>query len=609
MPLTTTNNKRPGRRASFTDFEQLLGLNGVAPLAANEIDEGAEAVLYLRVSTTRQMDTAVDIDEDGNSIATQREMCLKRCGRLKAPIAEEFVEPGNSAQSIAKRPQFRALLRYVEANPQVGYVVIYMRSRAFRNYTDAAIAKRILATMGVKLISAKEEFGDGYMADAMEAITDIMNEVQVRQSGEDISNKMLHKAKSGGTTGRAKLGYLNTRKDFDGRLVNTVDVDPVRAPLIRWAFEQYATGEYSLAHLRKALTDQGLTTRRSAKRSEQPVSRSQLGVILRDPYYLGMVTFKGEVYPGRHEALVTPELFERVQRVMDARMQRNQRDITHHHFLRAMLRCDRCHQQGRTRQLIFSQPVNKAGQAYQYYVCRGRQEHSCELPNLRIADVEDAVGREVASLRLSAEEAATMRKQITGHLEQRLGLERETHARLSKELAKLDVKEERLLDLAADASLSTNKLRKRLNELRVSRAVLQRELDHTEDHVRKETDTMLVYVTLLERPGEFYAAATDEVKRKLLGAFYQAIWIDDDGHQTITTAEPREIVGQIRDMARQTGAEAASRATGAEEASSGPQAGSTGPSSAAPGHLPSAACSSKTELVGRAGLEPATQGF
>ena len=171
-PITTPPKRR--RRTSLGDFNQLLGLDGVVPLTSGDIPEGSEAVLYLRVSTARQMSTAIDIDEDGNSIATQREVGTKRCRRLNAPIAREFVEPGNSAQSIAKRPVFRELLRYVEATPQIGYVVIYMRSRAFRNYTDAAIAKRVLAAMGVKLVSAKEEFGEGYMADAMEAITDIM---------------------------------------------------------------------------------------------------------------------------------------------------------------------------------------------------------------------------------------------------------------------------------------------------------------------------------------------------------------------------------------------------------------------------------------------------
>lgn len=195
----------------------------------------------------------------------------------------------------------------------------------------------------------------------MEAITDIMNEVQVRQNGEDISNKMRHKAQNGGTTGRARLGYLNVRKDFDGRLVNTIDVDPTRAPLIQWAFEQYATGDYSLAALTTALEHQGLTTRRTAKWAERPLSRSQLAAILRDPYYIGKVTFKGDTFPGRHTPLITPELFERVQQVLDARRRRTHRDVRHHHFLRGLMRCSRCHATGQESPLIYSQPVNHAG--------------------------------------------------------------------------------------------------------------------------------------------------------------------------------------------------------------------------------------------------------
>ncbi|MGN6483093.1 MAG: recombinase family protein [Thermomicrobiales bacterium] len=342
------------RLGSVSRFESLLRLEDKKAQNTPRGSGTGSAVLYLRVSTQRQLHTAIDLDPDGNSIATQREATRKRAKRLKAPIAKEFVEPGHSAQSIAKRPVFRELLHYIEEHPEVGYVVIYMRSRVFRNQTDAAITKRILASMDVKLISAKEEFGEGYMADAMEAITDIMNEVQVRQSGEDIKNKMFHKAKSGGTTGRAKIGYLNVRREVDGHLINAIDIDPKRAPLVTWAFAQYATSEYSLTRLQEELAEQGLTTRRTARWDEKPLSRSQLGVILRDPYYLGMVTYKGQVYPGRHEALVTPEVFERVQQVLDARMQRTQRDITHNHVLRGMLHCGRCHAKGRTRQLVYT---------------------------------------------------------------------------------------------------------------------------------------------------------------------------------------------------------------------------------------------------------------
>lgn len=533
------------RRGAVSRFESLLRLEDrKTPSTQRDAGTGA-AVLYLRVSTQRQLHTAIDLDPDGNSIATQREATRKRAKRLKAPIVQEFVEPGHSAQSIAKRPVFRELLRYVEEHPEVGYVIIYMRSRVFRNQTDAAITKRILASMDVKLISAKEEFGEGYMADAMEAITDIMNEVQVRQSGEDIRNKMFHKAKSGGTTGRAKIGYLNVRREVDGHLINAIDVDPTRAPLVTWAFEQYASGEYSLTRLQEELAEQGLTTRRTARWEEKPLSRSQLGVILRDPYYLGMVTYKGQVYPGRHEALVSAEVFERVQRVLDVRMQRNQRDIVHNHFLRGMLRCGRCHAQGRDRQLVYTQAINRHGEVYAYYLCMGRQDHSCDLPHLPVTLVEDALLRAVDRLQLTPDAIAAMREQVTSHLDQRLNAEREAHARVKKELAALDGKEERLLDLAADGSLTTSKVQDRLRQLQVQRAALTHRLSTTADVIEQESDMLLRYLDLLEKPGAFYATAGDTVKRRLLRAYFAQIWIDDDGHQLTPDTRQQALVAQI----------------------------------------------------------------
>ena len=207
------------------------------------------AVLYLRVSTVRQMHTGIDVDPEGNSIATQRETCLAKAEGLDAAVVREFVEPGNSAQSIEKRPVFKQLLAFLEEHRDVDYVIVYMRSRAFRNSIDAAITKRALSLLGIRIISCKEDFGTGPVADAMETVSDAFNELMVRQNGEDIRQKLRHKALSGGTISRAKLGYLNTREEHLGKLFNSFGIDEKRAPLICMAFELYATGEYSIDRL------------------------------------------------------------------------------------------------------------------------------------------------------------------------------------------------------------------------------------------------------------------------------------------------------------------------------------------------------------------------
>jgi hypothetical protein len=49
------------------------------------------------------------------------------------------------------------------------------------------------------------------------------------------------------------------------------------------------------------------------------VSTSKIAAMLQDRYYLGFVNYRGEEIPGRHEPLVSPELFDRVAAVQSTR--------------------------------------------------------------------------------------------------------------------------------------------------------------------------------------------------------------------------------------------------------------------------------------------------
>ena len=91
---------RRQRRGSLSSFESLLRLDDAKALGGHHETGTGNAVLYLRVSTQRQLHTAIDIDPDGNSIATQREATIKRAKRLKAPIVREFVEPGTQPSPL-----------------------------------------------------------------------------------------------------------------------------------------------------------------------------------------------------------------------------------------------------------------------------------------------------------------------------------------------------------------------------------------------------------------------------------------------------------------------------------------------------------------------------
>ena len=77
----------------------------------------------------------------------------------------------------------------------------------------------------------------------------------------------------------------------------------MRGPLMAWAFETYATGDWTIRRLLAELTARGLTTAPGPNTPGKPLSVSHLHTLLRHPYYMGMVRYRGAIYPGKHEPL------------------------------------------------------------------------------------------------------------------------------------------------------------------------------------------------------------------------------------------------------------------------------------------------------------------
>lgn len=347
---------------------------------------GTDSVRYLRVSSPGQVET--EYNPEGISLPAQREACVTRERELGSVNAEEFIEPGHSAKTIENRPAFQEMLAYLSKHPNVGYVIVYALSRFARNRYDDAVTMMALKQMGVQLVSATEKnLDDSPAGRLMHGMLAVINEYQVDQNGADIKYKMGQKVtKHGGTISRAKLGYLNETVRFDGHKVNTIAVDPERARYIPMAFELYATGQHTYETVRDALTDAGLRTRGNRRWGPRPISTAKVGELLQDRYYLGYVTYEDVEYKGRHEPLVTQELFDRVQRVLQNERQSGTRQRTHDHYLKGVLWCQRC-----KRRLILMPGKSRNGQVYFYFICRGRQDHVCDLEYLHVSKVERAV--------------------------------------------------------------------------------------------------------------------------------------------------------------------------------------------------------------------------
>ena len=468
------------------------------------------AVLYLRVSTASQVNT--DYDPEGLSIPTQRKICLAKAKQLGITIVDEYVELGRSGTKTVNRPEFQAMLERLHTRGDVDCVMVYKLSRLNRSRFDDAVTMMELRKANVTLISATENIDETPEGQLVHGMLAAVNEYRSAADGADIRIKLLRKIEQGGTIGPAPLGYLNIIETIEGRRINTIGLDPERAPLIRKAFELYATGDYSCEHLQQKLTDLGLTTRPSAKRpTPNPLAVSTIHRLLADPYYTGIVTFKGKQYPGRHKPLVSQELFDRVQEIRALRSN-NTRDRVHFHYLK--------------------------GGTYAYYLCRGRQDGHCDMPYLPVSLVEDYVERHIRTLSLGSDFTQRTKTEITQALDNQQALIRQSNHAITRKLKDITAKEDRLIDLVADGSLDTTAARRHLTDLTQQRHHLEQTKQTLDQRLAIGRDVLTTSLHLLQDIGTLYHQSPNPVRGMLCQALFHTIYLDDTTVTTSTLKEP-----------------------------------------------------------------------
>lgn len=228
------------------------------------------------------------------------------------------------------------------------------------------------------MISAKEHIhGNDPSQRMMRGMLAVINQYQSEASSADIKERLARKARKGGTIGYAPIGHLNVKDEFEGRKVNTVTVDPERAPYIVHIFELYATGRYSFADIRAIVTEQGLRTRPAKKYPAGiPIAIGSIGKIISDHYYCGYIKHGSVEYEGRHEPLISEELFDKAGRVLATNTHSGIRRRVHHHPLKVLPWCSR-----RKKRFALANATGNGG-TYAYVFCMGRKTHTCDMPYL-----------------------------------------------------------------------------------------------------------------------------------------------------------------------------------------------------------------------------------
>jgi len=416
------------------------------------------AALYLRVSTARQASKGGEAE--GYSIPAQREACRRKAAELGAEVVEEYVDAGASARS-ADRPALHALLDRLGEQRDIDYVIVHKVDRLARDRADDVKIGLAIHQAGAVLVSATEQIDDTPAGTLLHGIMAAIAEFYSENLSHEAKKGLHEKARRGGTPGYAPLGYLNTTSRVDGHEVKTVELDPDRAPHLQWAFESYATGEWSITDLVAELERRGMKSRPSATSSGTPLTRSQVHRILSSPYYLGQLVYGGVTYDGLHEPLIDHVTWQQVQAVLAGRRLAGDRSWKHGHYLKGSLFCARCHSR-----LGFCYASGRGG-VYPYFYCLGRNKKrtGCQLPYLNAEAVEAAVARQWHEVKLTPDVLDSVRIEITKELETEQARNQRVLTTQRRRLQRLERTRQKLIDAYLAEALPVADLKPRQEAL------------------------------------------------------------------------------------------------------------------------------------------------
>jgi site-specific DNA recombinase len=498
-----------------------------------ETESAVTAAIYARVSSFGQLGR--DGDEDGYSLPAQVEACKREAIARGAEVVKVYMERAESAKSD-DRPVLQSMMRELPALG-VKYLIVHKVDRLARNRLDDATLYQRFVGMGITLVSASENIDDTPAGRLMHGMLASFAEYYSNNLATEVKKGLRRKHEQGGTPHRPPIGYRSKREWISGQDIRTVELDPDRAPLITHAFDLYATGRWTTRRLAAYLTEQGLRSRATRRTPERPLTASRVQEMLRNSYYIGIVTWDGRSYPGKHDKLADQETFDRVRALLAAAKIGGDRPQVHQHYLRGSVFCERCH--GR---LLYGRHQGRS-RHYEYFCCNNRATRGrviqCDSGHHPVEATEDSVIDDVYSqLHLELEVSEQIRRELTGHLSDQAAVVRQEAERHERALKAIEGKQEKLVQLYYRDLVSEDVFTAEQDKLKAERRAAKRLQAVASAQLDDANEALEIALGRLDNISQVYRDGTPLERRILNQAIFERIDIGPDGQTTGTTLTP-----------------------------------------------------------------------
>jgi site-specific DNA recombinase len=323
---------------------------------ATELDQSA--VIYCRVSSAAQV-------KRGDGLGSQETRCREYAAGRGYKVVEVFHDEGVSG-SLINRPGMIAMLSFLKKHRryQDHIVIIDDISRLARGLEAHIQLRTAIGAAGGKLVSPSIEFGDDSDSMLVENLLASVSQHQRQKNAEQVVNRMRARMLNGYYVFKVPFAYRWERVAGHGKMI--VRNEPF-ASILQEGLEGFASGRFGSIFEVKAFFETHPTWPRHRNGEVHPTVVKDL---LSRPVYAGYLeapNWQVSLQPGKHEALVDFETWQKIQRKLKGRpIVPTRKDLNEDFPLRGFVTCACC-----------DQPMTAAwskgrNARYPYYFCMSR---------------------------------------------------------------------------------------------------------------------------------------------------------------------------------------------------------------------------------------------
>ncbi len=306
-------------------------------------------------------------DRQALSIEAQRRELTEYAQRNNLKVIQVF-EESQSAYKLG-RPIFDNMMKLCEEGLANG-ILTWKPDRLARNALDGG---RVIQALDDKVIqeirTPYEIFKQEDNRMMLYVLFGMSNDFS-RQISANVKRGNRQKYARGEFLGGfAPVGYTHAKVGNSRNII----LDPIKAPLVKQAFEEYATGKYSVMQILNQVHKWGLTSVTGRK-----FLKSEMYRLLRTPVYYGVYKHGGETHQGSYEPLISKSLFDQVQIVLSNRGKPRNQDWIHTY--KGLIKCSNCGCAITATTKVKHYKRTSRSASYTYYHCTRRRGKCDQSP-------------------------------------------------------------------------------------------------------------------------------------------------------------------------------------------------------------------------------------